>query len=49
MKRAYEDEQGIVDHAADIDDAEVCSYPAGALMAHVPGSVRRHRLHEDRM
>ena len=34
MKRAYKDEQDIVDHAADVDDAEVCFYPAESPLAH---------------
>ncbi|MBC9936941.1 MULTISPECIES: hypothetical protein [unclassified Leucobacter] len=34
MKREYDDEQDIVDHAADIDDADVCFYPAESTLAH---------------
>jgi len=34
MKRAYEDERDIVDHAADIEDADVCFYPAESDLAH---------------
>lgn len=34
MRRAYEDERDIVDLAADVEDAEVCFYPAESDLAH---------------
>ncbi|WP_067246358.1 hypothetical protein [Microbacterium resistens] len=34
MKRAYEDDRDIIDHVADVEDADVCFYPAESGLAH---------------